>query len=233
MTETKVTRKDGSSITFVLTGTVEQYQKCITDFQALFDDKIIKPLFDILFNNIQKLSSLGSNKIFLLDSKSDFNELTANGMNNYKMGFDYVIEAIRDKERKVDGIQCKNFIGFGEFYLDNNPSPQSFMATLIHELVHCVDEIIADNLCFFSKLSKEKKDEFNKNVSEIIGIIEEELKKGNLYFKEINTEQARSLDHEKLTYCVQAYVTASFYKMPTVEVLSTLLDGLIKIALGL
>lgn len=221
MTETKVTRKDGSSIIFVSTGIAEKYLQSITDFQNVFDNETLKPLFDALFKRI--------NKIFLLDSKSNYDELIAKGMDKNKNGFDFVIESIDGPTRRIDGIQCDNFIGFGQGYLAENPTPKSFFATLVHELVHCIDQLLTCDSCIFSKLDMKGKDIFNKNIEKFIEIAQTEKGKGNPCFQEVNIEHVQKLDHEKLTYCVQTYVLAFLIRDPIVSEISDLVIPIINI----
>lgn len=219
MTEIKVTRTDGSSITFVLTGTLEQFQKCITEFQTVFDDRHLKCLFDALFKIIDK--------IFLIDEKANYDELKEMKLDCKKEYFDEIIGKISTETRDVDAMQVNNFIAFGTCYLVSNPSPQSFFATLIHELVHTTEQYVTNYSCVYDKLNEENRKLFNMNVERILETVKNEKEKGNLYFKEINIEAAQIFEHERLTYCVQAYVSALLSGSPTINDILPSLENII------
>lgn len=231
----EITNGKGKKFTISFVNIDEAFTAAVEKYQHLWQDETIMPLYNLLFEM--------KKDIFAANSSTDINaeitkeELKGNELSND--GIKYIFDKLNEKNHTVIAQQGRNFIGISSYHLNNlnnlnnKMANEEFFQTISHELVHCIDQFAFGDFGLFSVLKGNILSSFNESAEKILGVVKATQDSSDTSFGDVNTDDALKNDHEKLPYCIQAYVTALMSESGSAGLIKNDIKNLIKITTDL
>lgn len=198
---------EGKILTVNFINIHELFIQSVIEHYGLWFDKTIDPLFQVLWDYNMEIYVMNT----LTDSecKEIKNELKKIGLE--QKAITCLFNDLNKPPQKIIAQQGDNVVAVSGYYLPTM-TPFTSFSTLTHELVHYIDQIICGEESVYTRLEElnnGKLKVYRDASEEILNIIEKEKANVDLFKTDIDIVDAKNkTGGERLTYCVQAYVTA-------------------------